>query len=139
MTPEDRERMRANARAAMERVDRLNGMGGGPEYGSDERPYPDEILELLNELDRSAGEQDALVGDNIVLRGALAAQKARAEVAETTRGDLRQQWEAGYQAGIRNADHRPRLALDILDGQFQPTDRIGDLHAAMTNILRGDL
>lgn len=61
------------------------------------------------------------------------------EVREAARSDLRQQWEAGYEAGIRNADHRLRLALDILDGQFQPTDRIGDLHAAMTNILKGEL
>ena len=48
-------------------------------------------------------------------------------------------WEAGCEAGVRNADHRLRLALDILDGRFQPTDRIGDLHGAMKRALRGDL
>lgn len=37
------------------------------------------------------------------------------------------------------AEARLRLALDILDGRFQPADRIGDLHAAMTSILKGEL
>lgn len=37
------------------------------------------------------------------------------------------------------AETRLRLALDILDGRFQPTDRIGDLHAAMKRALRGEL
>ena len=73
------------------------------------------------------------------MRNALPALLDTVELAEATRGDMRQQWEAGYEAGTRNADHRLRLALDILDGRFQPTDRIGDLHGAMTRALRGDL
>lgn len=61
MTPEDRERMRANAQAAMDRVDAMNGKGGSPEYSSEERPFPDEILELLDELDMwRAAREDAL-------------------------------------------------------------------------------
>ena len=48
-------------------------------------------------------------------------------------------WDSGYEAGTRSADRRLRLALDILDGRFQPTDRIGDLHAAMTRALKGEL
>lgn len=73
------------------------------------------------------------------MRNALPALLDALEIAEAIRGDLRQKWEEGYEAGIRNADHRLRLALDILDGRFQPTDRIGDLHAAMTSILKGEL
>ena len=45
-----RDRLRRNAQAPMDRVERLNGMGGSPEYGDDERPFPDEMLELLDLL-----------------------------------------------------------------------------------------
>lgn len=37
------------------------------------------------------------------------------------------------------AETRLRLALEILDGRFQPNDRIGDLHVALTSILKGEL
>lgn len=37
------------------------------------------------------------------------------------------------------AEARLRSALDILDGRYKPTDRIGDLHEAMIRALRGDL
>lgn len=73
------------------------------------------------------------------MRNALPALLDTVEVAEGIRGDMRQQWEAGYEAGIRSADRRLRLALEILDGNFQPTDRIGDLHGAMKRALRGEL
>lgn len=75
------------------------------------------LPELLGALEKSADEQDALAEDNITLRNTLAQETLRAEWAE----------------------NRLRLALEILDGRFQPTDRIGDLHAAMTNILKGEL
>ena len=44
------DRLRRNAQAPMDRFDRLHGMGGFPEHGEDERPFPDEVLKLLDLL-----------------------------------------------------------------------------------------
>ena len=76
------DRLRRNAQAPMDRFDRLHGMGGFPEYGEDERPFPDEVLKLLDLL--AAAEHRATRAEaQAAIRGrAVVIYRERAREAE---------------------------------------------------------
>ena len=85
--------LRRNAEAPMDRFDRLSGMGGFPEYGEDERPFPDEVLKLLALL--AAAEQRA----------------TRAEAQSAIRGRA----VVVYRERAREAEARIKAVEDVLD------------------------
>lgn len=87
------DRLRRNAQAPMDRVERLNGMGGSPEYGDDERPFPDEMLKLLD---------------------LLAAAEHRATRAEA-QSDIRGRAVIMYRERARQAEARIKAVQDLID------------------------
>ena len=118
------DRLRRNAQAPMDRFDRLNGMGGFPEYGEDERPFPDEVLKLLDLLATAehratrAEAQSAVRGRAVVMyreraREAEARIKAVEELCDTAPDDagldpLSAHYSSGYELALQDI----RRALD---------------------------
>lgn len=118
-----------------------------PEYGHELmdaewrafQAIPDQGFSHRAWIDAKIGQRvQAITADRDMWRGAR--EDALDELENSDRrGDaiLKDLHETRKRLGT--AERRLRAALDILDGQFRPTDRIGDLHAAMTSVLRGDL
>ena len=76
------DRLRRNAQAPMDRFDRLNGMGGFPEYGEDERPFPDEVLKLLDLLATAEHRATRAEAQSAVRGRAVVMYRERAREAE---------------------------------------------------------
>lgn len=102
------DRLRRNAEAPMDRFDRLRGMGGFPEYGEDERPFPDEVLKLLDLL--AAAEHRATRAE------AQAAIRGRAVVV--------------YRERARDAEARIEAVEDLID----EADEMGEWAVACTRL-----
>ena len=77
------DRLRRNAEAPMDRFDRLHGMGGFPEYGEDERPFPDEVLKLLDLLAAAEYRATRAEAQSAVRGRAVVIYRERAREAET--------------------------------------------------------
>ena len=76
------DRLRRNAQAPMDRFDRLHGMGGFPEYGEDERPFPDEVLKLLDLLAVAEHRATRAEAQSAVRGRAVVIYRERAREAE---------------------------------------------------------
>ena len=76
------DRLRRNAEAPMDRFDRLHGMGGFPEYGEDERPFPDEVLKLLDLLAAAEHRATRSEAQSAVRGRAVVIYRERAREAE---------------------------------------------------------
>lgn len=76
------DRLRRNAQAPMGRVERLNGMGGSPEYGDDERPFPDEMLKLLDLLAAAEHRATRAEAQSAIRGRAVVIYRERAREAE---------------------------------------------------------
>ena len=74
--------LRRNAQAPMDRFDRLNGMGGFPEYGEDERPFPDEVLKLLDLLAAAEHRATRAEAQSAIRGRAVVVYRERAREAE---------------------------------------------------------
>ena len=74
--------LRRNAQAPMDRFDRLHGMGGFPEYGEDERPFPDEVLKLLDLLAAAEHRATRAEAQSAVRGRAVVIYRERAREAE---------------------------------------------------------
>ena len=74
--------LRRNAQAPMDRFDSLNGMGGFPEYGEDERPFPDEVLKLLDLLAAAEHRATRAEAQSAVRGRAVVIYRERAREAE---------------------------------------------------------
>ena len=79
------DRLRRNAQAPMDRFDRLHGMGGFPEYGEDERPFPDEVLKLLDLLAAAEHRATRAEAQSAVRGRAVVIYQRRAREAEAER------------------------------------------------------
>ena len=79
------DRLRRNAQAPMDRVERLNGMGGSPEYGDDERPFPDEMLKLLDLLAAAEHRATRAEAQSAIRGRAVVIYRERAREAEAER------------------------------------------------------
>ena len=80
------DRLRRNAQAPMDRFDRLHGMGGFPEYGEDERPFPDEVLKLLDLLAAAEHRATRAEAQSAIRGRAVVMYRERAREAEVRIG-----------------------------------------------------
>lgn len=137
------DRLRRNAQAPMDRVERLNGMGGSPEYGDDERPFPDEMLKLLDLL--AAAEHRATRAEaQAAIRGrAVVIYRDRAREAEARIKAARELHQQS--ALIRRTPRSMRQGHDDdqpfhyctgCDGARYPCDTIRALDATTTQETR---
>ena len=110
------DRLRRNAQAPMDRFDRLHGMGGFPEYGEYERPFPDEVLKLLDLL--AAAEHRATRAEaQAAIRGrAVVIYRERAREAEARITA----WEKQYDHDLTQAD----LIADQAEAQIAEEKRL---------------
>ena len=92
--------LRRNAQAPMDRFDRLNGMGGLPEYGDDERPFPDEVLKLLDLLAAAEHRATRAEAQSAVRGRAVVIYRERAREAEARI----EAWEKQYDHDLAQAD-----------------------------------
>ena len=92
--------LRRNAQAPMDRFDRLHGMGGFPEYGEDERPFPDEVLKLLDLLAAAEHRATRAEAQSAVRGRAVVIYRERAREAETRI----KAWEKQYDHDLAQAD-----------------------------------
>ena len=132
------DRLRRNAEAPMDRFDSLNGMGGFPEYGEDERPFPDEVLKLLDLLAAAEHRATRAEAQSAVRGRAVVIYRERAREAEARVRDLAQEVKDERGAcldqmeQVRIRDARIKAVEDVLDQHVSilgdslgvPVDRI---------------
>ena len=117
------DRLRRNAQAPMDRFDRLHGMGGFPEYGEDERPFPDEVLKLLDLL--AAAEHRATRAEaQAAIRGrAVVIYRERAREAEARI----EAWERQYDHDLAQAD----LIADQAEARIKAVEDVLSKHESI--------
>ena len=112
--------LRRNAQAPMDRFDSLNGMGGFPEYGEDERPFPDEVLKLLDLLAAAEHRATRAEAQSAVRGRAVVIYRERAREAEARVRDLAQEVKDERGAcldqmeQVRIRDARIKAVQDVL-------------------------
>ena len=130
------DRLRRNAQAPMDRVERLNGMGGSPEYGDDERPFPDEMLELLDLLAAAEHRATRAEAQSAIRGRAVVIYRERAREAEAERDEWRQTAldERGAALDtleqIKARDARIKAVQDLID----QADTAGDWTVTCTRL-----
>lgn len=114
------DRLRRNAQAPMDRFDRLHGMGGFPEYGEDERPFPDEVLKLLDLLAAAEHRATRAEAQSAVRGRAVVIYRERAREAEAER-DQAYEWadDRSYPLVMRQGEILTGVA-NALNGPTPP-------------------
>ena len=117
------DRLRRNTQAPMGRFDRLNGMGGFPEYGEDERPFPDEVLKLLDLLATAEHRATRAEAQSAVRGRAVVIYRERAREAEARI----EAWEKQYDHDLAQAD----LIADQAEARIKAVQDVLDQHESI--------
>ena len=117
------DRLRRNAQAPMDRFDRLHGMGGFPEYGEDERPFPDEVLKLLDLLAAAEHRATRAEAQSAVRGRAVVIYRERAREAEARI----EAWEKQYAHDLAQAD----LIADQAEARIKAVRDVLDQHESI--------
>ena len=133
------DRLRRNAQAPMDRFDRLHGMGGFPEYGEDERPFPDEVLKLLDLLADAEHRATRAEAQSAIRGRAVAIYQRRAREAEAERD---WNWRSSRQSKIERIKANTRAdkaeaERDMLLDDLRKAEQRADQAEARVRNLEG--